>query len=344
MKRTTHRYLNGLGALVILGIALIIGGSRLPHSDTGNAGKTATQAPAGTMALTIEPEAGIAPALKLIQSAKHSIDLTMYELEDSRIEQALEQAESRGVQVRVLLNEGYYGQPDRVNPNQTAFDYLQAHGVPVRWTPKYFALTHQKTLVVDDTTSLIMTYNFTPQYYATSRDFGITDTDSKDIGAIESTFNADWQAQKITAPSGDDLLWSPGSETAMIELINQANASLKIYNEEMADGKIVSALDAAAKRGVNVQVVMTDSSEWHANFRKLTGAGVQVRVYAASAPLYIHAKMILVDNRTAFLGSENFSIGSLNDNRELGIILTNAAIIKQLHATFSADFAGATTY
>lgn len=286
----------------------------------------------------------MAPVLNLINNAKSSVNLVMYELEDSRVEQALAGAESRGVNVRVLLNEGYYGKPDKTNPNQNAYDYLQTHHVPVRWTPSYFALTHQKTLVVDGKTGVIMTFNLTPQYYASSRDFGVIDKDSRDVSAIETVFNADWQDQKITAQDGDALLWSPGAEAATINLINQAKKSLKIYNEEMEDSKIVSALDAAAMRGVNVEVVMTDSSEWQSNFTKLKNNGVHVRTFAANAALYIHAKMVVVDNTSAFLGSENFSTTSLDRNRELGLILSDKGVISRLNATFSGDYTTATPY
>jgi cardiolipin synthase A/B len=315
-----------------------------PGNSSGSNNLPTSKAPAGSLSLITEPSAGVAPVITDINNAKSSVDLVMYELEDSQVEQALSNAESRGVQVRVLLNGGYYGKPDKVNHNQAAYDYLQAHHVAVRWTPSYFALTHQKTLAVDGKTALIMTFNLTPQYYATGRDFGITDTDGKDVSAIETTFGADWQDNKLTAPSGDDLLWSPGSEQATIQLINSAKTSLNIYNEEMADTKVVSALGAAAMRGVNVKVVMTDQSSWHSNFAKLKSDGVHIRTYSASAPLYIHAKMIIADGKQAFIGSENFSSTSLTRNRELGLVFTDKTLVDQLNATFSGDYQNATTY
>lgn len=329
---------------MILLIVLVLGGAKFAtwHSDS----PPSVPVPAGKLALITEPSAGIAPVLSLIGDAKKSVDLTMYELEDTQVQQALASAEARGVQVRVLLNDGYYGKPDATNPNQGAYDYLQAHHVPVRWTPSYFALTHQKTLTVDSATSLIMTFNLTPRYYATSRDFGIIDRDANDVAAIETTFGDDWQAREDTAPTGDDLLWSPGSEAATVDLINSAKSNLKIYNEEMADRQVVSALGAAALRGVRVQVVMTDDSSWHANFAKLKADGVQIHTYRSgkSAALYIHAKMIMADDTRVFMGSENFSAGSLDQNRELGIVTSDNDIIKQLNITFASDFANARSY
>jgi phosphatidylserine/phosphatidylglycerophosphate/cardiolipin synthase-like enzyme len=205
-------------------------------------------------------------------------------------------------------------------------------------------LTHQKTIVVDNSRALILTLNLTEQYYASSRDFGVIDRNAADVAAIVKTFNADYTDQKITAPDGADLVWSPGSLAPTLSLINSAHKSLCIYNEEMDDATVVDALVRAAQRGVNVRVVMTSSSSWTANFKRLVAAGVHVRTYAASASLYIHAKMILVDGVRVFLGSENFSASSLDDNRELGLIITQPSIISDLTQVFDGDYAHAQAF
>jgi len=59
---------------------------------------------------------------------------------------------------------------------------------------------------------------------------------------------------------------------------------------------------------------------------------------------YIHGKVIEADYGTAhakvFIGSENFSSTSLNHNRELGLIISNSAILSAIARSFAADFAG----
>ncbi len=149
----THKFLPVL-VLLALVVFVTIKAPHVHQSTTENAGGNlpTASAPAGSLSLITEPAAGVTPVLNLINTAKHSVDLVMYELEDPGIEQALVTAQSRGVKVRVLLNGGYYGKPEAIQPNQTAYNYLQNHHVPVHWTPKYFALTHQKTLVIDGST------------------------------------------------------------------------------------------------------------------------------------------------------------------------------------------------
>ena len=294
------------------------------------------------ISLITEPEAGIEPVLALINSASSSVSLVMYEFEDRQVDDALVADEKRGVAVQVLVSLGYKGQG--FPQNQKEFNFLKENGVPVEWTQSYFALTHQKSLVVDHTAALIMTFNFTPQYYSTSRDFGILDKDQADVQSMEAAFESDWRGDHSTAANGDDLVWSPDSEPALVGLINNAQRSLDIYNEEMADSRVTKALIDAAERGVRVRITMTYSSQWKKAFQQLTTAGALVRTYDPKALLYIHAKMIVVDGAQAFVGSENFSANSLDQNRELGIILKNPNTIGSLESTFNTDWENGTAF
>jgi cardiolipin synthase len=298
--------------------------------------RVAVSASVGMLGLITEPAQGVRPFANAITHARRSADLVIYELTDRTIEGDLAADEHRGVAVRVLLDGGYHGSGASIN--RPAYAYLKANGVPVRWTASYFALTHQKTLIIDGRVAYIMTLNLTPQYYATSRDFAVLDRQAADVHAIERTFAADWTATRTTASSATDLVWSPGALTAQLGLIDSAHTSVDIYNEEMDQPQIERALEADARRGVTVRVVMTAASTWDAAFAALTVAGVHVRTLAADASVYIHAKMILVDGRRVFLGSQNFSTGSLQDNRELGIIIAVPAIIGSLHSTFAGDY------
>ncbi len=295
--------------------------------------------PAGTFTLVTEPEAGMAPVLNVIKNATSSIDVVMYEFDDTEIADALVSAQTRGVAVRVLLNQGYF---DKVEGrNNTMYAYLQAHNIPVRSTPKYFALTHQKTIIADKHTALIMTFNFVPKYYATGRDFGILDTDINDVTAIENVFNSDWTNQKVLADNADDLVWSPGSESDMLLMINSAQKELDIYNEEMADARITQSLENAAKHGVNVNIIMTYQTGFKEAMQELKDSGAHLHLFHGKKGLYIHAKMIVADQSYAFLGSENFSYGSLEQNRELGIFLSDRDIVKSVIQTFATDWQNA---
>ena len=222
---------------------------------------TSTHAPPG-LSLLVEPEDGMTPIDNFMSSARQSLDMTMYELSDTTAERTLIADHDRGVKVRVLLDRDYSG----ASVNQAAYATLSAAGVPVAWANRS-EIFHQKTITVDDTESAIMTGNLTPKYYSTTRDFVVMDGQTPDVSAIESTFNSDWSgAAPSPAPPGTDLVWSPGSQSPLVGLVESANHSVTVENEEMDSAAIEAALKADAQRGVNVTVIMTSDSEWDTAF------------------------------------------------------------------------------
>jgi cardiolipin synthase len=292
----------------------------------------------GQFTVLAEPQAGVGPFLAMIAGARHSIELTMYELTDPQVQRALAAAAHRGVDVRVLLNGGYYGERDTTN--DPADTYLAAHGVHVRFSPTYFALTHQKTLTVDGVRSAIMTLNFDGLYPST-RDFAVLDRRPADVAAIVGVFDADWAGRRVTPSTGSgDLVWSPGAAVSVVSLIDSARHSSALEDEEMAYAPATSALCAAARRGVAVTIVMTADASWDEAFDELTRCGVDVRVDHGQA-YYIHAKVIVVDDASALVSSQNLSTTSLDDNRELGVRLTTPALVHTLAGDIAADAAGA---
>lgn len=66
------------------------------------------------------------------------------------------------------------------------------------------------------------------------------------------------------------------------------------------------------------------------------------------AGFYIHGKVIEADYGTpeakVFIGSENFSNTSLNENRELGLIISDPTILSSIESTFTSDFAAGTPW
>ncbi len=299
--------------------------------------------------LYIEPGSGFSFAYALVAQAKQSIDMTMYELVDTTFSGDLVAACKRGVKVRVILDQNL-----EKTSNMPAYNQLNAQtNCAAAWANPQFQATHEKAMVIDGTTLVLLTANLTTRYYKTSRDFALVENDSGDLAAVEATFTSDYKSTadfRYAPGAGDDLIWSPTTaQTDLLGLINGATKTLLVENEEMGAANIVSALEAACKRGVAVQITMTDLTTYASNFAALESAGCGVHLYAnTSTALYIHAKVLLADFGLAmqkvYLGSINFSIPSMTENRELGMYVTDSASVKQLSATITADYAGAPAY
>jgi len=326
-----YRYL----VVVIVAVVLCIGG-QLPVGAVG-------VSKSSTPPIIVEPQAGMKPIYQFMRSAKSSLDMTMYELSDPTAENILASLVKDHVRVRVLLDHDYHGG----SVNQAAYAWLQQHHVPVRWS-YVNAIYHQKTITVNGDASLIMTLNLTAQYYRTSRDLAVLDTNPQDVKAIVKVFDQDWNGAAPTPnnPTGSgDLVWSPDSASELINLIESAHHTIDIESEEMSYAPVVRALMDQSRAGVKIRIVMTQNSEWDYAFTQLARAGVQIHLYPNNTNgLYIHAKFIDVDGAQAFVGSENFSYASIGDtagNRELGIITSQKIVVDVVTDTFNSDFSKA---
>jgi phosphatidylserine/phosphatidylglycerophosphate/cardiolipin synthase-like enzyme len=298
------------------------------------------------------PRAGFAGFYRQIDAARRTIDMEMYELEDQAAERALAASASRGVAVRVLLDQDFSGG----EVNRSAARYLAAHGVQVKWAPRGY-IFHIKTTTFDGATSDISTANLVSKDYRNTRDAMVIDSDPPQVGAIEATFSNDWSAGASGRPrrqtvQARGLIWSPDTgsgtaQSALVAQIRRARHSIDFESEELSAQAIYRALAADAGRGVRCRLVMTRSSEWAAAFRAVSRAGCLVHVFPdRPSALYIHEKLILADQdsgrESLLIGSQNASVTSLTRNRELGILLTRAqggaAAIASAGSTFNWDF------
>jgi cardiolipin synthase len=304
---------------------------------------TVSAVPAGrtnALQLFIEPEAGTAPILHAINSARQSILLEIYLITDTPVIHALQSAANRGVDVRVLLEPHPYG----ISHSSVArvMDELSSAGIAVRPTNPIFALTHAKTMIIDSQTAYIMTANFSKAALGGSsttanREYLLADRNPTDVSAVTAIFNADWNRTTPTLADPQLVISPINARSDLTALIQSARKTLAIEDEEMYDTSSENALAQAAARGVHVEVILpaSQSNTMGPDEQRLSAAGVIIR---HDARLYMHAKLILADNHEAFVGSENFSAESLDKNREIGLLITDNSIIQQLVQTFSQDW------
>lgn len=280
-----------------------------------------------------------------IDSAATSLDMTMYELEDTTAVNDLIALKNKGVTVRVVLDRAHQ------SANSSAYTALTNAGVGVVWSPSSFVYTHQKTITVDGTRSLVLTGNLTSQYYATGRDYGVFTDDTRDVAAIEKAFAADYAGTSVTPTDGDHLLWSPtDSRNRLLSVVDAATRTLDVEELEFSDSTVVDAIAARAKAGVKVRVVLETPGDYTSEVSEIEAAGGTVVGYSDPDGFYIHAKALVADYGLATqeveAGSMNLSSNSLSDNRELGIVLTGTGVAQSVattvETTFNGDYSGGT--
>lgn len=272
--------------------------------------------------------------VKAMDKAQSTIFVSAYLLSQHRIVRALERASAQGVHVYVMLERQPFG---IVQQPQTMFSLLQAARISVRWSPPYFRYSHAKFMVLDDRLLILSSANFTQAGFSTDRDFVLFDRSGQDVREADNTFRSDWD--RIRPVLDDhDLLVSPSTARAKLySLIARAKHTLDLYSEEVLDRGTVRRLGEAARHGVRVRILAATVSVWATRYLKRAGVRLKSGAPSGSRP-YIHAKVIVADRRLAFIGSENISATSLDQNRELGVVVAAPSVIQCIESTFARDW------
>ncbi|MEY2342108.1 phospholipase D-like domain-containing protein [Acidithiobacillus sp. IBUN Pt1247-S3] len=289
--------------------------------------------------LSIEPQAGPAPIIHIIQQARHTLDVGVYYLSDRPILNALRAAHARGVDVRIIIEGKPYGmKPWQVRKEKRVIQATGAtlHLAPYRFTSHgyKYAFYHAK-YIANGHEAEIGTANFDYSAFHKNREYLYVTRNSAVVSAVQSVFNADWNNQHAPASAHRVLVLSPGTSAGqLLQAINQPGP-IDVESEEL--GPYRPILDALAAKGQDLRLILPASinSEDQRDVAFLRQHGCQVRLLPVK-PLYMHAKMI-VGNSLAFVGSENFTQTSLEDNREMGLLL-NGSDIGKLQAQFAKDW------
>lgn len=281
--------------------------------------------------LIIEPDNGRAPLTEAILQAKKTVNLSLYGFTDTNLMQSLKDAKDKGKKVRVLLEQHPYQANDE---NNNAIQFLQQANIPLHNPGEQFKFLHQKTFILDSHNAIVMTFNLTHSSFKNERNFALRITDPAMVQEIQRVFDADWTQQKSVVDNLN-LVWSPdNSRRKILAFIQQAQSDIKIYTQTISDYKVIEALANAARAHVKVQILLS-SVPTKKRLNYLRRAGVEVHV---SEGYYIHAKVLIVDQKRAILGSINLTETSLDQNRELSVMTSDKKIVRQLTQLFDQDF------
>ena len=133
-------------------------------------------------------------------------------------------------------------------------------------------------------------------------------------------------------------------EHAYLEAINQAQTEVIIANAYFLPGrKFSNALKNAAQRGVNVELLLQGKIEYplqyHASqalYENLLKAGIKIYEYNRS---YLHAKVAVIDQYWATVGSSNIDPFSLLLAREANVFIEDHQFANELRTSLKTAIA-----
>jgi phosphatidylserine/phosphatidylglycerophosphate/cardiolipin synthase-like enzyme len=284
--------------------------------------------------LFVEPDDGEKPVIDELDAASCTIDISVYILSDDLVIGSLVEAASRGVRVRVMLEQYPFGGSGNQDEVKTS---LEREGIEVRWSGSDIRFSHAKFALVDRQVALIMNQNLTNAAFQSNREFGVMTTDHESVDQAQEIFDRDWQNDPIHDVEGPLIVSPTNSRARLLAIIEGADRSIDFYAEVIRDEEIIAALGTAESRGVEVRLIVDASMDEDTQVVavELYNMGVEIRL---SETLYIHAKLMVIDREVAVVGSQNFTQTSLDDNRELAIVVTDSSILERCLAVFERDW------
>ena len=291
--------------------------------------------------IIVLPDDSAKPILEAINGAKDSIRVKMFLFSDPTLLQTVVDAQKRGVKVRIMLNPE---RRDGEKENDESRKMLIDGGVEVIDSNPHFDLTHEKSMVIDDTTAFIQSLNWETKNITETRDYAVVTTHKHEVEEIMECFDADWNRTHFNAGDHSHLIWCIGNGRQRLgHLIDEAKHSLWLQNERYQDPTIIEHLVRANRRGVEIHIMARPPHklkkekliEGVSGLRVLQDLGVKIHKLKH---IKLHAKLLFADEARAIIGSINLAPGSFDSRRELAIEVNDEHIIRRIRKTFQEDW------
>lgn len=290
--------------------------------------------------------------LQEIRQATTSIQMSAYQLKEPDIIQALLQAALKGLNIEIILEKAPY--QHAFNKEKTETDtilMLLKAGVQFYWCPENIKEKypkghyHARYIFIDSKRFLLTTGNFDVSTFDHCRDFAVTfnkDKYPKEFWILQTLFKKDTHDEVFKSSSSPFVIIGPqGQREKIIDFIKTTQKSLKLYQQYFNDPEIVQVISSLIKeKNIKVEILMmpyptgydkTDPNAETQDYLREKGARVELIL-----DFYLHARMILVDDTWALIGTTQLSAPSLDHNREVNLIV-KGPFVSELLKQFRKD-------
>jgi phosphatidylserine/phosphatidylglycerophosphate/cardiolipin synthase-like enzyme len=292
--------------------------------------------------IIVLPDDTAKPILEAIAQARKSIRVKMFIFSDPSLLDAVIAAQHRGVDVRIMLNpERRDGEAENADTRKK----LTEAGVHVNDSNPAFDVTHEKSMVIDDTIAFVQSLNWETKNVTETRDYAVVTSHQHEVNEVAQCFDADWDRKKFDTGDYSHLIWCVGNGRQRLgKLIDSSKHSLWLQNERYQDPTIIEHLIRAHARGVTIHVMARPPHklkkeklvEGVSGLRSLQDLGVKIHKLKH---IKLHAKLILADDSHAIIGSINLAPGSFDSRRELAIQVDDPHVIHRIKKTLEDDWA-----
>jgi cardiolipin synthase len=276
--------------------------------------------------LIVQPEDGIAPIVTAVKQAKKSIDLAIFRFDRRELEQALAAAAARGVVVRALI--AHTAGESGGSLRKLELRLLES-GLTVARTDDDLVRYHAKYLIVDKARLFVLGFNFTAADTKKTRSFGLELRNKSLVKSALDLFEADMMRQPVQKLH-EHLVVSPiNARESLAAFLKGAKSELLIYDPKLSDPRLIRVIKERIRAGVSVRAL-----------GRVAKSGTDIPLARLSGAR-LHVRAIVRDRAMAFIGSQSLKRLELDKRRELGIIVRDVKIAKQMAEVFAADWLNA---
>lgn len=195
---------------------------------------------------------------------------------------------------------------------------------------------HAKTFLLDDA-FIIQTANLGYAAFFNNREFFFISHDPIIKENLEKLFAKDRAGQKVEPEDiHPNVLFCPIDCRHKTEtILSGAKRSIRMYQQYIVDPAILSLLTGKQEGNIDIKLIVGDNNQKETILKTSRLVGM---THVWKKP-YVHAKMILVDETYLIVSSINMSANSIDQNREIGIVIIDSALIKAFKQQFERDWA-----
>lgn len=286
-----------------------------------------------------------------IDAVEGTIDIAAFEFNNPVLTQALLDARSRGVLVRMVVDNEHGLQDD-----ESTLQQLIDAGVIVVDDGRT-ALMHNKFMILDGQTVWTGSWNYTINDTYRNNNNALAVRSRRLAVNYQEEFNEMFLQGLfgVRSPSASPfdrftlngipmaVHFAPEDDVidSMLDVITQAQASIRFMTFSFTLDNIADVLVERADHGVSVQGIYetVGSQTAFSTLRPLFCAGLPVR--QDGSPFALHHKVFIVDDTTVITGSFNFSASATKNNDENMLIIHDPVLAQQYLAEFDRRWAEA---
>lgn len=190
--------------------------------------------------------------------------------------------------------------------------------------------------MITDDHVIISTANLGFQWFWNNREYRFISDDPDVVEYMKELFMVDRMWEEIdqeTLPQ--EIVVCPVNCRQVLDLLlGSAEHSIFVHWQYLEDPTMIDQLDTLEQEWVRVQLLL-----WR--YQNVDSVDHLNNVRIQYAP-YLHVKAMLIDNSVLLITSMNFSTNAIENNREIGMLITDQTAIETFVGQFFQDWNSAT--